>query len=374
MSRELDRPFLLCILFLLGLGVVQVYSSSFIFAIESFSDGLFFVKKQALFAALGVATLLIVAYMPWHWVVRLGLAIWALAVVGVVLTLIPGVGVKVGGAARWLNLFSGLRIEPTEFLKYTYPFAVAAVWSADAFSFSKKQRGWLTFFLVLPLALVLQQPDFGTVAILTTVLFAILFSRGLPWKYVFAGGVLSSIAAYFLIVKVEYRMARLQAFIDPWSDPAQKGFQVIQSLLGFFSGGLTGVGIGQGQGKLFFLPEAHTDFTLSVLGEELGFIGVAVTFFLFGYIALRGLQIVAKAREESQQILSLGVTLTFAVTALVNSGVALGVLPTKGLGMPFLSYGGSALLATCFGLGVLLNIEKMQRLEKVSGFIKIKGE
>jgi cell division protein FtsW len=166
-------------------------------------------------------------------------------------------------------------------------------------------------------------------------------------------------------------MARVAAFLDPWSDPAKKGFQVIQSMLGFHAGGLTGVGLGQGQGKLFFLPEAHTDFTLAVLGEELGFIGVAGVLLIFGFVAFRGLQISVVAKTEREKVIALGVTLIFSLTAFINAGVAMGLLPTKGLGMPFLSYGGSALLSTCFGLGLLLNIDRRARVESARSFIKI---
>ncbi|MCB0351288.1 MAG: cell division protein FtsW [Bdellovibrionales bacterium] len=371
MKRELDRSLLLTILFLLGLGLVQVYSSSFIFAIESFDDGLFFVKKQALFIALAVGVTFITAYLPWKWVYRAGILLWAVAFVGVVLTHVPGLGVRVGGAVRWLNLGGGFRVEPSEILKYTYPAFLAFVLPQVAKRGMTIRSGLLVLMAVAPLGFLLAQPDFGSVAILSAVMFALLFARGLKWRYVVAGISALGVAGYFLIVKVDYRMARVTAFLDPWSDPAQKGFQVIQSMLGFYSGGVTGVGLGQGQGKLFFLPEAHTDFTLSVLGEEWGFLGMLITLTLFGYVALRGLQIAVKSEDETKQIAGLGVTLIFTITAMVNSGVAMGVLPTKGLGMPFLSYGGSALLSTCFGLGMLLNIDRSNRESKVKSFIKI---
>jgi cell division protein FtsW len=234
-------------------------------------------------------------------------------------------------------------------------------------------RNFLKWGLVFaPLALLLKQPDFGSFAIITIVSFAIIFVCGLKWRYVIGGVVTVSAAFYFLIVRESYRMARMTSFLDPWADPAKKGFQVIQSMLGFHSGGVTGVGLGQGQGKLFFLPEAHTDFTMSVLGEELGFVGVCLVILIFGYVVLRGLQISAKVNDDRQKIISLGVTLTFAITIFINAGVAMGFLPTKGLGMPFLSYGGSHLLAACFGLSLLLNIDKQSRMNSSRSFIKIK--
>lgn len=373
MDRDLDRPLLLSVIFLLGLGIVQVYSSSFIFAIESFDDGLFFVKKQALFVGLATVVLVITAFMPIKWLERLGLTIWLAALVGLVLTLVPGVGVKVGGATRWLNVGGGIRFEPSEMLKYTFPVLLA--WLIERTQ-NKQDAPFARILLHLlalsPVVILLRQPDFGSVAIVSVVAFAIYFSQELSWRYVIAAFAGITLSFYFLIVQVDYRMARVKSFLDPWSDPAQKGFQVIQSMLGYYSGGLTGVGLGQGQGKLFFLPEAHTDFTLSVLGEELGFIGITSVFVIFGYIIFRGLQISAQSKNLKWQIIALGVTMMFAITTLVNAGVTLGILPTKGLGLPFLSYGGSALLATCFGLGLLFNIDRQNRIEKRRTFIQIK--
>ncbi len=362
-SREFDRSLFLAVLFLLGLGLVQVYSSSFIFAIESFNDGLFFVKKQALFAVMTLVVLLVTAHLPWAWASRIATFLWGAAVIGVALTLVPGLGVKVGGAVRWLNIGGGWRFEPSELLKYTYPIVLAHIFSRSSeFRHHFDWRcGALWVLALLPLALLLKQPDFGSVAIISIMIFAMLFARGLKWRYVAALAGLIAVTFYFLVMREEYRRARIAAFLDPWSDPAQKGFQVIQSMLGFFSGGLTGVGLGQGQGKLFFLPEAHTDFTLSVLGEELGFVGIFITLTVFGFVMLRGFQISARSRDPFEQVLSLGLTLIFAFTSLLNAGVALGLLPTKGLGMPFLSYGGSALVATGFALGLLLNMDRHSR-------------
>ncbi len=373
MRVQIDRGLFVVIIFLLGLGLVQVYSSSFIFAIESFDDGLFFVKKQAVFAVASIALLLALSYSPAKYLEKICLAVWAAACVGVVLTLIPGIGLRVGGAARWLQISSAFRIQPSEFLKYTMPVALAYMLTNEKY-FEPRLRNLLRWTLFLmPVGLLLKQPDFGSFAIITVVGFSILFVNGLKWRYVIAGLSTLSVAFYFLIARVGYRMTRITAFLDPWSDPEKKGFQVIQSMLGFHSGGVTGVGLGQGQGKLFFLPEAHTDFTMSVLGEELGFVGVVAVLMIFGFVVLRGLQITANADSERQKIISLGVTLTFAITTLVNAGVAMGLLPTKGLGMPFLSYGGSHLLAACVGLGLLLNIDRQARKNTARAFIKIKS-
>ena len=365
------RSLFLAILFLLGVGLVQVYSSSFIFAIESFDDGLFFVKKQALFVLASILLLFITTNMPWKWLEKIALSLWFLAGLGVVLTLIPGVGVKVGGATRWLDIGAGFRFEPSELLKYSYPALMAFIMTWESRNQPMFKKIFVYSIPLLPFAALLAQPDFGSVAIISVTLFTLLFTFGMKWRYAIASLAVMLSAFYFLIVQVDYRMARVLAFLDPWSDPAKKGFQVIQSMLGFHSGGVSGVGLGQGQGKLFFLPEAHTDFTLSVLGEELGFIGVMCVLSIFAFVVLRGLQITVRAKEQKQAIIALGVTLTFAISSLINAGVALGLLPTKGLGMPFLSYGGSALLSTCFGLGLLMKIDLNSVSEFRKKFIKI---
>jgi len=373
---QIDRGLFLVLIFLLGLGLVQVYSSSFIFATESFDDGLLFVKKQGFFVGLSIAEIVALTALPWIWLERLALAAYGLSVLGLVATLVPGVGHHINGATRWLSAGPYFLIEPSEFLKYSMPAMLAYMFDNPKF-LELRLRNLIRWALVFaPLVLLLKQNDFGSFAIITLVSFAILFVGGLKWRYVATGLAAMGAAFYFLIVRESYRLARVTSFLDPWADPAKKGFQVIQSMLGFHSGGITGVGLGQGQGKLFFLPEAHTDFTMSVLGEELGFVGMVLVLFVFGYVVLRGLQIAAKSTDNREKIISLGVTLTFAMTIFINAGVAMGLLPTKGLGMPFLSYGGSNLIATCFGLSLILNIDKQSRKTSAKSlsqsFIKIK--
>jgi cell division protein FtsW len=367
---SLDRGLLLVTLFLIGLGLVQVYSSSFMFAIENYNDGLYFFRRQFWFAVLAVVVLIGVAQAPGSWVRNVGPWLFLLCVGLVALTYIPGLGVKVGGAQRWLKLPFGQRLEPSEMLKVTFGFWLAYVLTRRWLGAGVWINGLILILTTAPFVLLLKQPDFGSFAILVTVALAVFFVRGLPWRWVFAGLATSAFGFYFLIVQVPYRMARLKAYLDPWSDPEAKGFQVIQSLLSFYSGGLTGAGLGQGQGKLFFLPEAHTDFTASVLAEEMGFIGVLVTLCLFGFVILRGFQIAARARDPFVQIIAIAVTVCFGLSALLNFSVAMGLLPTKGMALPFLSYGGSSLVASALAVGLLLNIDRSQRLNAAGGSFK----
>ena len=360
-ERSLDRGILLGVLALIGVGLVQVYSSSFIFAIESRGDGLFFFRRQLIYAFVAIAALFATAYFPWKWIERFGWTAWVVAGAAVGATLLPGVGKRAGGAARWIRLPGDQVFEPSELLKIALALILATFASRRQEALGKFEWPFRALAIAVPLWLALKQPDFGTFAICASVIFCVLFAFGLPYAYV-AGGFATAVPAfYFLVMRVPYRRARVDAFLDPWSDPSQKGFQVIQSMLSFHSGGVAGAGLGQGQGKLFFLPEAHTDFTLAVLGEELGFVGFAAVIGLYGYLALRGLQLAARAEEPFAKATALALSLAFAFTTFINVGVALGLLPTKGLTLPFLSYGGSSLAMSCVLFGLLLNIERRAR-------------
>ncbi|HEX4923400.1 MAG TPA: putative lipid II flippase FtsW [Bdellovibrionales bacterium] len=346
---------LLIVLGLIGVGLVQVYSSSFIFAIESHGDGLFFFKKQLLFAALSIPVMLGVALVPWRNFERWGFLLWLASFVLILATFVPGLSHKAGGAARWVNL-GPFKFEPAELLKLSLPFVFGTFLCLDTGRLGIWR--WPVFAAVIgaPMGLLLLQPDFGSVVISSAVLLTLLFYFGLKWRYIIASMIVLVPAFYFMVVMVPYRRARLLAFMDPWSDPGKGGFQVIQSLLSLYSGGLWGAGLGQGQGKLFFLPEAHTDFTLAVLGEEMGFAGVGFIIFLYSFLIFRGFQIAARSQSVFAQAVALGLTVTFAFQVVINMGVVMGLLPTKGLTLPFLSYGGSSLLMSALMFGILLNI------------------
>ena len=360
-TRFLSSSLFLTVFALLGIGLVQVYSSSYMFAIESYNDGLYFFKRQLVFTVIalvglfGATQINLEKLKPHLWLVWVGAFILVLA------TFIPGLGVKVGGAQRWLQLPLGIRFEPSELLKISFSFLFASVVCRNETFLAKVKWGWLFLIIVVPLAVLLKQPDFGSFAIILTVAVALLFTQGLNLKWIAGAGLASLPLFYFLIWHSPYRRARVQAFLDPWSDPAQKGFQVIQSMLSVHSGGLTGQGLGQGQGKLFFLPEAHTDFTMAVLGEELGFIGILLILAIYGFVIFRGFAIALKTEDLFKKLIALGLSLTFALSVFINIGVVMGLLPTKGLTMPFLSYGGSSLVVICVMFGLLLNIEMSER-------------
>ncbi len=366
--KSLSSSLLLAIIALLGIGVVQVYSSSYVLATENYGDGLFFFKRQLIFALVGFCILMLSSHIPWRWVEKYAWLLWVFSIIAIALTFVPGLGVRVGGAHRWLHLPAGYRFEPAEILKVSFVLFVANLFCRQENFLSRVPKIILFFSLVIPLYLLLKQPDFGTFSLVIAVGLGLLFAFGLQWKYIIAAAVVTVPSFYFLVMSVPYRRIRVMTFLDPWSDPANKGFQVIQSLLSFHSGGITGVGLGQGQGKLFFLPEAHTDFTMAVFGEELGFIGFCLLLALYGFVVFKTFQISFKAKDTFRKCLSLGFALIFAFSVFINMGVALGLLPTKGLTLPFLSYGGSSMLCLCFLFGLIINIENSLEMETLKRF------
>lgn len=359
--RILQSATFLFVLIMMGIGLVQVYSASFVYSTEVLGSGLFFFQRQLVNLAAALVVLMIAARVPLNWLAKWGWAPWLIATVLMILCFVPGLGIRAGGAARWLRLPLGFRFEPSEFAKVSFCIFLASIMAFRAERGALFRSKWFLLTLVasvvVPLLILLKQPDFGSFALIFCVASIALFVNGMKWRWVLATAVSGTIAFYILIMQVPYRRARLISFLDPWSDPEQKGFQVIQSMLSFSSGDFFGVGLGQGQGKLFFLPEAHTDFTLAVFGEENGFLGFSLLMVLYALLIHRGLKASAGASTVFTRVLALALTSTFALNVFVNMGVALGLLPTKGLTLPFLSYGGSSLLMLGMLFGLLINIE-----------------
>ncbi len=355
MNNQVKNIYLVLFL-LITFGLIQVYTSSYIYAIDKYGDGLLFFRKQLIFVFLGLGCLALLLKLPLQTFIRWGWTFWAVAVLGLILTFIPGLGVKVGGAQRWLALPMGFRFEPSELMKVSLPLLYASFLYHGDSIWGKWTFPLRTLIVMGPISLLLLQPDFGSFTICMMVLATLLFAFGLSWRWIIGGLIIALPTFYFLVMNVPYRKARVLAFLDPFKNSEGSGFQLIQSMISFHSGGLTGVGIGNGQGKLFFLPAAHTDFTLAVLGEELGFLGFIFLLFCYGFLVWRCFQLSFSLKNSTQQALALGLTVTFSYSIFVNVGVALGLLPTKGLTLPFLSYGGSSLIINCFLFGVLLNL------------------
>ena len=353
----LSSNLLLVIFALYGIGLVQVYSSSYIFAVDIYNDGLFFFKRQLLFTLVSILALFTVASLPSRVVRQWGWVMWILSVGLLILTFVPGLGVHVGGASRWIQLPLGVRFEPSELLKISFPLFFATLFIRSETVLSKIHFLGLLLVLLIPFGLLYKQPDFGSFAILSGTAFVLLFCFGLRYRAIVTMALAGVPLFIYLMMAQSYRRDRLLAFLDPWADADHKGFQVIQSMLSFHSGGFFGKGIGQSQGKLFFLPEAHTDFTLAIFGEEFGLLGFIVLLSLFGFVVYRTIQIALSFEDRYVKALLIGFMTIFVFSFFINCGVAMGLLPTKGLTLPFLSYGGSSLVSVGLMFGLILNIE-----------------
>jgi cell division protein FtsW len=281
-----------------------------------------------------------------------------------VLVFVPGIGGAAKGASRWIR-FPGFNFQPSELAKIALIFYMA-------YSIDKKQEkvrffstGFLPYMVLLAilLGLLLKQRDMGAALTLVTVAFLMLFVAGTRPRYILGMGVLAIPFVCYLVMTESYRLRRIKAFLDPWKDPTDSGFQIIQSWLAFGNGGVIGQGLGEGKQKLFYLPEAHTDFILSVVGEELGLIGVLVITAMFFLLVQRGMRVALYAQDDFGRYLAFGIVVLLGIEAFVNVGVVTGLLPTKGLALPFISYGGSSLIVSLFAIGVLLNISARTRCE-----------
>jgi cell division protein FtsW len=344
---------------LLSAGVVMVYSASAIVAADRFHDPYFFLKKQLFWALLGSIGMLVAVRVDYR---RLEPFIKpALIVAGVLLllVLIPPFGQSINGTRRWIRL-GPVSFQPAELAKLTLVFYLASFLARNQERLDDLRRGLLPPLGVAGLfaALVFMQPDLGNCLTLVALTFGLLYLAGSPVRYL---GWAVAPALPLLIIAIymaPYRLRRITAFWDPWSDPRGSGFQIIQSWLAFGNGGLLGQGIGASRQKLFYLPESHTDFIFAVVGEELGFVGATLFVALFAVLIWRGLRIGLRTPEPFGAYLALGITLLIATQTLVNLGVVTGLLPTKGLPLPFISFGGSALSMTMLSTGVLLNISQ----------------
>jgi cell division protein FtsW len=341
----------------------MVYSSSFIYAQERTGDGFAFIKKQLVFAILGFVAMYGAIRTPYRTWAKYSYPVGIGAIVLLAIVLIPGVGTRVLGAQRWLKL-GPISVQPAEIAKFAMILFVAQQLEKKSDRLHRFVPGVLANFLLpLPaMALLLLQPDFGSTVMITVVIFMMMFLAGVPKRWLTGIVVLGGSAAFALVMGSAYRRARLMTFLDPWQDPLGRGFQVLQSMLGVHNGSLFGVGLGNGKEKLFYLPEAHNDFIFAVIGEELGFVGVVAVVLAFCFFIYRGLRVASECWENRQDrfgaLAAAGITLSLGLQGFVNMGVVLGLLPTKGLTLPFVSYGGSALVVDLFAVGILLNISR----------------
>ena len=344
-------------LLLVLMGVLMIFSSSAILAQDKYGDTYYFLKKEMIFFTIGLIGLFIARNIHYKLYAKWIYVFLGIAFILMFMCLVPPFGYTAGGASRWIKLGS-LSMQPSEFAKIAVIMFVAYMVGKKGLKIKNFITGFLPVISIvgLFLGIIVLQKDLGSAFVLGTVIFMMLFVSGTRASYLVGSLLLASPALYFLVFSVAFRKQRILAFLDPWKHQMDYGFQIIQSFVAFKSGGLAGVGLGESKQKLFYLPEAHTDFIFSVLGEEFGMIGVIVVSSLFLFFIFRGFSIANKTTDPFGRFLALGITSLIGLQAFINFGVVMGLLPTKGLVLPFISYGGSSLVITLFAVGILLNI------------------
>jgi cell division protein FtsW len=344
---------------LAALGVIMVYSASAIVAAERFGDPFYFLRRQLVWVALGGLGLWAMLRLDYRRLERGVVPLLVAAVLLLVLVLVPPFGQEINGTRRWIRL-GPLSLQPVELAKLALVLYLAAFFARRGEDVATFRRGLLPVLLVAGTlaGLTVLQPDLGnSVALMALALGLAYLAGARPAHMALIAAAALPLVAVLVAIK-PYRWRRMVAFVDPWNDPQGAGFQIIQSFLALGSGGLVGRGLGESKQKLFYLPEPYTDFIFAILGEELGWLGATGVILLFAVVVWRGLRVGLRAPDPFGSYLALGLTLLLAIQTLVNVGVVSGVLPTKGLPLPFVSFGGSALLTSMVAAGALLNISQ----------------
>jgi cell division protein FtsW len=354
-ARRTDFVLLGLTLLLLTIGLAMLYSTSAVLAQLRHQDSLYFLKRQMLWAGLGLLGLWAMRSIPYSTQRRL--AAPALLVTLVALFLVLLLGKEVGGARRWLTL-GPLSIQPSEFAKYTLLLYVARTLALNQERLNSFVHTYVPNMLVLGVMalLVFKEPDLGTAVVLAATASLQLLIAGVPWRYLACTALTGLPGLYWAVTHVRFRMGRLMVFLNPWDDRQGGGYQAVQALLAFGHGGLLGIGLGKSQQKLFYLPEAHTDFIFAVIGEEFGLLGAVVLIVLFVMLLWRVLRIAVSCNDPFGAYLGLGIFVLLSLQIVMNLCVVIGLMPTKGLPLPFISLGGSNLMVSLMAIGTMLNI------------------
>lgn len=360
---KVQKPFDVYLFFttllLVLIGIMMIFSSSAILAKEKYGDTYYFLKKELFFFIIGFAGLFLTKNIPYKFYARWVYPILLTTFFVMILSFVPFFSHTAGGASRWVRMM-GFNMQPSELAKLSVIIFVAYLMAKKGSAIRDFSKGFLPILVVsgVFILMILAQRDLGSAFVMGSVIFLMLFVSGTKLKYLVGAILAAAPVLYFLIFSVSFRRQRILAFLDPWKYKSDYGFQIIQSFVAFKSGGLGGVGLGESKQKLFYLPEAHTDFIFSVLGEEFGMIGVVIVAVLFLFFIYRGIKIAQKTQDLFGMFLAFGLTGLIGLQAFMNFGVVMGILPTKGLALPFISYGGSSLIVSLLAVGILLNISQ----------------
>jgi len=358
---SIDKTLIITVIVLVIIGLIAVYSSTSVLASvkAKYADrgGMIYLQKQLFTLIIGSLLMVVFMFLSTEKLKKLVFPMLIISFIMLFLVFSP-LGVSAGGARRWLRLWPSV-FQPSELVKLAMVFFLAWYMSRSDYDRESFKQfiipiGLLGIFQVI----FLKQPDFGAAMTLGIITLSMLFIGGVSLRFL---GIISLVAIPVIIylAKEPYRWKRIVSFLDPWSDPQGSGFQLVQSLIALGSGGLIGQGLGEGKQKLAFLPEIHTDFIFAHIGEEMGFIGVSVVVILFFLICMRGLSIARKQSEPFYYFLASGITIMISIQALINFAVVTGLAPTKGLPLPFISYGGSSLVVNLIAVGILLNLSRL---------------
>lgn len=361
-SRRKTPDFILMavVLMLLSVGIVMVFSSSAVWAYSKHGDSLYFLKRQLLWAGLGLVTMFFMMNFDYWRIQTLSKAIMAVTILLLVLVLIPGVGIELNYARRWIGIGKTLTVQPSEVAKLGMVIFVANGISSHPNRITSFSRGIIPYMIVLGIVclLILKQPDFSTCVLIAAVVMIIIFTGGAKISHLLGLSLAAVPLGLYLILGEEYRAARFFSFLNPWADARDTGYHIIQSLYALGSGGLIGLGLGKSRQKFFYLPEPQNDFIFAIIGEELGFIGAAIIISLFLILLWRGFKIALKAPDLFGALLATGITVVIGLQSFMNIAVVTASMPVTGIPLPFISAGGSSLILTLASMGILLNISR----------------
>ena len=355
-----DKWILFATVLLVGFGALMIYSTTSVITPRFAQKGVtefFYFKRHIFTIVIGLSFMLIAFRLQPSFIKKMAVPLLILSFLLLALVFIPHIGVSAGGAKRWIRLWPST-FQPSELVKISMVIFLARYMSMPEYRTDRFMSFMKPIIILIPFQVaILMQPDFGAAMSLGVLTVAMLFLSGIRIRYLASLCLVAVPALYFLIIE-PYRIRRIISFLDPWKDQQGSGFQLVQSFIALGSGGITGVGLGSSKQKLAYLPESHTDFIFSIIGEEFGFIGLVVIISLFLVLFIKGISIAYKMKDSFVYYLATGLSLMIALQALINFAVATGLLPTKGLPLPFISYGGSALLVNLVAVGILLNISK----------------
>jgi len=357
-SAKFDNVFFLSVIALVAFGFVMDFSSSFIISGQTYGDSFYMIKKHFVFMIMGFVVMMLLSRYEYKKLQKYVLIGFLITLVLLVLTLVPGIGIEVNHARRWIG-YKSLRFQTSEFAKY-----ILILFLANYYQKRNDISSSLMNTIIIPLAfllpmfiLIFLQPNKSTAVLLLAVVVAIMFVSGVKIWYLVLTGLCGVPLVIYKLVSDAYSLSRIQTFFDPWKDVSGKGYQVVQSFMAFYSGGFWGVGLGHSKVKLF-IPEAHNDFIFAIIGEELGFIGVILVLTAFFILIYRGTRIALRTKDLFGRLLVFGIIMMITMQVIFNLGVVTGLLPATGLALPFVSYGGTALISFMAFMGIVLNVSR----------------